>query len=57
MIIPFILSRMARHKRYRQTVRELSAASDRDLKELGIYRCDIQEIARESARETAKKAA
>jgi uncharacterized protein YjiS (DUF1127 family) len=53
MIIPFILSRLARHKRYRQTVRELSASSDRDLKELGIYRADIHEIAREHAKKAA----
>ncbi|PTW51393.1 MULTISPECIES: DUF1127 domain-containing protein [Rhodovulum] len=34
----------------RQTVRELSALSDRDLKDLGIFRCDIRAIAAEAAR-------
>lgn len=29
----------------RQTIRELSALSDRELKDLGISRCDIEHIA------------
>ncbi|MBL3551348.1 DUF1127 domain-containing protein [Rhodovulum sulfidophilum] len=34
----------------RQTIRELSALSDRDLKDLGILRCDIGAIATEASR-------
>lgn len=33
-------------KSRRQTVRELSQLTDRELRDLGIARCDIQQIAR-----------
>lgn len=34
---------------YRSTVKELSALSDRELDDIGIARCDIPSIARQSA--------
>jgi len=34
---------------YRQTVRELQAMTDHELNDIGISRCDIESIARESA--------
>ena len=36
-------------RRYREVARELSSMSDRDLSDIGINRCDIGRIARESA--------
>lgn len=36
------------YKRYRQTVSELSALSNRDLADLGISRADIERVAAES---------
>lgn len=39
----------ARYRLYNATARELSQLSDRDLKDIGISRCDIQSIARQSA--------
>lgn len=38
------------YKSYRNTVRELSNLSDRELNDLGISRCDIPRIAKESNR-------
>ncbi|PPB81118.1 uncharacterized protein YjiS (DUF1127 family) [Albidovulum inexpectatum] len=38
-----------RYKMYRQTVRELSALSDRELNDLGISRSSIRSIAIEAA--------
>lgn len=40
---------LARHKVYRTTVNELSALSDRSLADLGIARCTIKRVARETA--------
>ncbi|MEP1206801.1 MAG: DUF1127 domain-containing protein [Rhizobiaceae bacterium] len=37
-----------RRKAYHNTVFELSQCSDRDLSDLGIARCDIRRLARES---------
>jgi len=39
---------LERYKAYRRTISELEACSDRDLTDLGIYRCDIRRLARES---------
>jgi uncharacterized protein YjiS (DUF1127 family) len=41
-------------RRYRQAVRELSQFSDRELSDIGICRCDIEDIVR---RPVAGKAA
>lgn len=43
-----IIEALARRRRYRQTVFELSNCSDRELHDMGIARCDIRRLARES---------
>ena len=50
MFISYIAARIAQYRRYRDSVRELSRLSDRDLSDLGISRSDIEFIARKSAR-------
>jgi len=37
----------SRYKKYRQTVRELSAMTDRELGDIGISRYDIKRIAKQ----------
>lgn len=49
MFVPYILSQIRTFMRYRQTVRELSHLSDRELSDLGIMRWDIPSVARTSA--------
>ena len=44
---------LARRSIYRQTVNELNALSDRDLKDLGIHRLDIKRIAAEASQPRA----
>jgi uncharacterized protein YjiS (DUF1127 family) len=39
----------ARNSAYRQTMRELSSLSDRELADIGVQRSDITEIARKVA--------
>ncbi len=41
--------RLSAHSLYRQTYDELQLLSDRELNDIGIARCDIRKIARESA--------
>jgi uncharacterized protein YjiS (DUF1127 family) len=41
--------RLAKHRRYNRTVKELSFLSDRELADLGIGRADMRRIAREAA--------
>ena len=36
-------------RRYRNTVRELSALTNRDLADLGIQRCEIESLAKQHA--------
>lgn len=43
-----MFERLKRYARYRQTYKELSRLSDRDLKDLGINRSDIKAISRDS---------
>lgn len=43
-------SLLARRRVYRQTVRELSALSDRTLSDLGVGRGDIRAVALEASR-------
>lgn len=40
-------ARYARHKTFRQTLNELSALSDRDLRDLGLTRSEIRSVAYE----------
>ena len=49
MIITHVLAKLRNWKRYRETVRELSRLSDRDLADLGISRFDIDSVARSTA--------
>lgn len=41
--------RIAAWRRYRDSVRELSRLSDRELNDLGIGRADIHDVVRQSA--------
>lgn len=49
MIVTSVLAKLRNWKRYRETVRELSRLSDRDLADLGISRYDIDAVARGAA--------
>lgn len=49
MFVSFLLSKLRDWARYRETVRELSRLSDRDLADLGISRFDIDSVARSTA--------
>jgi uncharacterized protein YjiS (DUF1127 family) len=49
MFVSYILSKFRAYLRYRDTVRELSLLSDRELDDLGISRFQIENIARENA--------
>jgi uncharacterized protein YjiS (DUF1127 family) len=49
MFMSYILSKIRTYLRYRETVRELSQLSDRELDDLGISRFQIDGIAREHA--------
>lgn len=48
MFVTYILSKIRAYKLYRQTVRELSQLSDRELTDLGIVRFDIASVARKA---------
>ena len=48
-----LATRIAAWRRYRESVRELSRLSDRELNDLGIGRADIQTIVRQSAQSEA----
>jgi uncharacterized protein YjiS (DUF1127 family) len=49
MFVSYILTKVRAYLRYRETVRELSLLSDRELDDLGISRFQITSIAREHA--------
>ncbi len=49
MFMSWILSKIRAYFRYRETVRELSQLSDRELEDLGISRYDIDRIAKTHA--------
>ena len=46
MFVSFLLSRIKAYFRYRETLRELSFLSDRELSDLGISRWEIDQVAR-----------
>ena len=48
MFVAFILSNIRKYFRYRETVRILSGLSDRELGDIGVPRCNIDRIARET---------
>jgi uncharacterized protein YjiS (DUF1127 family) len=49
MFVSFILAKVQAFFRYRETVRELSLLSDRELTDLGILRFQIDSVARQHA--------
>ena len=49
MFVSFILSKVRAYMRYRETVRELSLLTDRELDDLGITRFQIDSVARSHA--------
>jgi uncharacterized protein YjiS (DUF1127 family) len=49
MFVSYALSKVRAYLRYRDTVRELSQLSDRELDDLGISRFQIDSIARQHA--------
>jgi uncharacterized protein YjiS (DUF1127 family) len=49
MFIAAIVAKIQSYLRYRETVRELSKLSDRELDDLGIVRSNITDIARHYA--------
>jgi uncharacterized protein YjiS (DUF1127 family) len=49
MFVSYILSKVRAYLRYRETIRELSQLSDRELDDLGISRFQIDAIARQHA--------
>ena len=49
MFVSYILSKVRAYMRYRDTVRELSMLSDRELDDLGISRLQIDSVARQNA--------
>lgn len=46
--IKIITQKLNAWRRYRETVRELSQMSDRELCDIGIHRCDIESVARQT---------
>jgi uncharacterized protein YjiS (DUF1127 family) len=46
--IKFITKKLAARRRYREVVRELSRMRDHELCDIGIHRCDIESIARQT---------
>jgi uncharacterized protein YjiS (DUF1127 family) len=49
LFVSYVLSKLRSYMRYRETVRELSALTDRELEDLGISRFQIDGIARQHA--------
>ena len=49
MFVTYLLSRLRAYLRYRETVRELSQLTDRELDDLGISRFQIDSVARDHA--------
>ena len=48
MFVSMILAKVQAYLRYRETVRELSHLSNRELDDLGISRYQIESVARQS---------
>jgi uncharacterized protein YjiS (DUF1127 family) len=49
MFVTYLLSKIRAYARYRETVRELSQLSNRELDDLGISRFQIASVARQAA--------
>jgi hypothetical protein len=50
-IFSIILRKLNEYASFRRTQYELNGLTDRDLRDLGVARCDIEFIARKHARE------
>jgi uncharacterized protein YjiS (DUF1127 family) len=50
MAFEFVRHYLENRRVYLRTLRELSSCTDRELRDLGIERADIEHIARQSAR-------
>jgi uncharacterized protein YjiS (DUF1127 family) len=48
MFVAFILTKIRAYQRYRDTIRELTQFTDRELEDLGISRYEIDAIARQN---------
>ena len=46
MFLSWILSKIRAYRSYRETIRELSQLTDRELDDLGIARYEIESVAR-----------
>ena len=46
MFTSFVMAKIRSYLKYRETVRELSRLTDRELEDIGITRVDIDELAR-----------
>jgi uncharacterized protein YjiS (DUF1127 family) len=49
MFTSFVLSKIRAYLKYRETIRELSRLTDRELEDIGIARTEIEELARTAA--------
>lgn len=49
MIVSFVLSKIRAWVRYRETVRELSQLTDRELRDVGVSRWEIPTVAKKFA--------
>ena len=49
MFVTYVLSKVRAFMLYRETVRELSQLTDRELDDLGITRFEIENVARQHA--------
>lgn len=50
-LIAALRRQLAVHRVYRRTYDELMTLTDRELDDIGVARCDIQRVARDTARE------
>jgi len=48
ILVDYILEAINRNLRYQRTITELNSLTDRDLRDLGINRYDIEYVARKS---------
>ncbi|HMO30556.1 DUF1127 domain-containing protein [Enterovirga sp.] len=46
MFTSFVMAKIRAYLKYRETVRELSRLSDRELEDIGIARADIENLAK-----------
>jgi|HigsolmetaAR206D_1030411.scaffolds.fasta_scaffold01824_12 Uncharacterized conserved small protein len=53
MLVSFILSRIQQYLRYRRTLRELGALSDRELDDIGVAPGEISRVAWAAAKAAA----